>query len=83
MSEDIKEIKTSLRDIATALRTLSALEQKHHDMAADITRAHGRIKDHEDRIRTIEFSTAGNLWIERIVWVAVAAIVAAFVKGGF
>lgn len=83
MSEDIKEIKSSLRDIATALRTLSALEQKHYDMAVDIDRAHSKIKDHEDRIRTIEFSTAGNLWIERMVWVAVAAIVAAYVKGVF
>ena len=81
MSEDIKEIKDALKDIAKAMRTLSALEQKHLDMIQDINRAHSKIADHEERIRNIEFSTASNLWIERIVWVAVAAMIAVFIKG--
>lgn len=81
MAEDIREIKGALKDIAQAMRTLSALEQKHMDMAQDINRAHKKIDDHEGRLRDIEFSTASNLWIERLVWVAVAGIISVFIKG--
>ena len=81
MAEDIREIKGALKDIAQAMRTLSALEQKHMDMVQDINRAHKKIDDHEGRIRNVEFSTASNLWIERLVWVAVSALVAVFIKG--
>lgn len=72
MSEDIADIKTSLRDIANAMQSLAVLEQKHNDSYDAIVRAHKRLDDQEDRVRKIELSTASHLWMERVVWVAAA-----------
>lgn len=72
MSEDITDIKQSLRDIANAMQSLAVLEQKHNDSYDAIVRAHKRVDDHEDRLRKVELSTASHLWMERVVWIAAA-----------
>mgnify|MGYP000188658014 FL=1 len=72
MSEDINDIKTSLRDIAAAMQSLAVLEQKHNDSYDAIVRAHKRLDDQENRVRKIELSTASHLWMERVVWVSAA-----------
>jgi septal ring factor EnvC (AmiA/AmiB activator) len=72
MSEDITDIKTSLRDIADAMRSLAVLEQKHNDSYDAIVRAHKRIDDVEPRVRKLEVTTAQQLWMERVVWVSAA-----------
>lgn len=72
MSEDINDIKTSLRDIAAAMQSLAVLEQKHNDSYDAIVRAHKRLDVQEDRVRKIELSTASHLWMERVVWVSAA-----------
>lgn len=72
MSEDINDIKTSLRDIAAAMQSLAVLEQKHNDSYDAIVRAHKRLDNQEDRVRKIELSTASHLWMERVVWVSAA-----------
>jgi vacuolar-type H+-ATPase subunit I/STV1 len=72
MSEDISDIKTSLRDIASAMNSLAVLEQKHNDSYDAIVRAHKRIDDVEPRLRKIEISTAQQLWMERVLWVSAA-----------
>lgn len=72
MSEDIADIKTSLRDIAKAMHSLAILEQKHNDSYDAIVRAHKRLDDQEQRLRKVEVSTAQQLWMERVVWVAAA-----------
>lgn len=79
MSDDIVEIKTSLRDIAKALNSLTALEQKHINTKEDIDRIDSQVNDHEKRIRANELKLASQLWIERIVWVAVAGIISAVI----
>jgi hypothetical protein len=72
MSDDIADIKTSLRDIASAMQSLAVLEQKHNDSFDAIKRAHTRVDEHEIRLRKVELSTASHLWIERVVWIAAA-----------
>ena len=79
MSEDIVEIKTSLRDIAKALNSLATLEQKHINAKEDIERIDSKVSDHESRIRANELKLASNLWVERVVWVAVAGIISAVI----
>lgn len=83
MSEDVREMKTALRDIAASLKTLSVLEEKHANSDAAIKRGHSRIDDHEKRIRELEFKIAGSLWIERVIWVVVAGVLGVWIKGGF
>ena len=72
MSSDISDIKTSLRDIASAMKSLAVLEQKHNDSYDAIVRAHKRLDDQEQRVRKVELSTASHLWMERAVWIAAA-----------
>lgn len=79
MSDDIVEIKTSLRDIAKALNSLATLEQKHISTKEDIDRIDKIVGDHETRIRNNELKLATQMWVERIVWVAVAGIISAVI----
>ena len=72
MSEDMTDIKQSLRDIAQAMNSLAVLEQKHNDSYDAILRAHKRVDDHETRLRKVELSTASQLWMERVLWVTAA-----------
>lgn len=79
MSDDIVEIKTSLRDIAKALNSLAMLEQKHINTKEDIDRIDSRVNDHEQRIRANELKLASQLWIERAMWVVVAGVISAVI----
>ena len=72
MSEDIADIKLSLRDIASAMKSLAVLEQKHNDSYDAIIRAHKRLDIQEERVRKIELTTAQQLWMERALWIAAA-----------
>lgn len=92
LSEDMTEIKGSLKAIASSLSSLAVLEQKHHEAREGIARAHKRIeaietstkedfKIHEKRIQNLELYDAKNLWVERIVWVIVAVGISVFSQG--
>lgn len=72
MADDISDIKTSMRDIASAMQSLAVLEEKHTTSFDAIKRAHKRLDDQETRLRRVELSTASHLWMERVVWVAAA-----------
>ena len=73
MSEDMKDVRSALKDIAQSLKTLSVLEAKYLE-----TRS--RMDDHEARIRKLELSIASNLWVERVMWVTLAGFVSMGVK---
>ena len=73
MSEDMKDVRSALKDIAQSLKTLSVLEAKYLE-----TRS--RMDDHEARIRKLELSIASNLWVERIMWVTLAGFVSMGVR---
>ena len=93
LSVDISDMKIALTSIAESMRNISGLEQRQVSLAEAITRAHSRIdeiqdvlkdevKGHEKRIQAIELSLAKNQWIERVIMVAVMAVIALWVKGG-
>tara|TARA_R110000782_G_scaffold59846_1_gene123990 strand:+ start:73 stop:357 length:285 start_codon:yes stop_codon:yes gene_type:complete len=73
MSEDMKDVRSALKDIAQSLKTLSVLEAKYLE-----TRS--RMDDHEARIRKLELSIASNLWVERVMWVTLAGFVSMGVR---
>ena len=73
MSEDMKDVRSALKDIAESLKTLSVLESKYLE-------TRGRMDDHEARIRKIEVSIASNLWVERVMWVTLAGFISLGVK---
>lgn len=73
MSQDMKDVRSALKDIAESLKTLSVLESKYLE-------TRGRMDDHEARIRKIEVSIASNLWVERVMWVTLAGFISLGVK---
>jgi peptidoglycan hydrolase CwlO-like protein len=75
MAEDISEMKDSLKGINEALHTLARLEERHSSTQDNVFRLNSRIDDHEERIRSNETKLASQMWIERVMWVAVAAFV--------
>ena len=75
MAEDISEMKDSLKGINEALHTLARLEERHSSTQDNVFRINGRIDDHEERIRANEARLASQMWVERVMWVVVAAFV--------
>lgn len=80
MAGDIADIKTSMRDIADAMKSLAVLEEKHNNSYDAIVRAHKRLDNQEERLRKIELSTASHLWMERVVWIAAAFAINYFLQ---
>lgn len=61
--------------------TLKALTKLIIDQAASDTKLSAlteTVKDHEARIRVVEKHQAKNLWLERVVWILVAAALTAY-----
>jgi septal ring factor EnvC (AmiA/AmiB activator) len=79
LAEDMSEVKQSLRGISKVLNKLAALEEKHTSTQQTLSRMHSRIDDHDTRIRANEVKMASTMWVERIVWVAVAGIISAVI----
>jgi chromosome segregation ATPase len=90
---DVSDIKGVMGSIDKSLQKLTLLEERHSQTRESSNRAHRRIdevedtlqdeiKGHEKRIQALEIHDAKGLWVERVVWVAVAGIVAAVIKMG-
>lgn len=72
VSEDLGEIKSALKDIATSLRTLAVLEEKHNSVEQSVKRAFKRIDKVAERLEAIE-KTMPNLVLASS-WVFKAAM---------
>ena len=92
-ANDVSDIKGVMSSIDKSLQKLTILEERHSQTRQSSDRAHKRIdevedilkdeiKGHEKRIQNLELHDAKGLWIERVVWVAVAGIIAAVIKVG-
>lgn len=90
---DVSDIKGVMGSIDKSLQKLTLLEERHSQTRESSERAHRRIdevedsfkddiKGHEKRIQALEIHDARGLWVERVVWVAVAGIIAAVIKMG-
>jgi regulator of replication initiation timing len=90
---DVSDIKGVISSIDKSLQKLTLLEERHLQTRESLDRAHKRIdevedwlqdevKGHEKRIQNLEIHDAKGLWVERVVWVAVAGIIAAVIKMG-
>jgi predicted nuclease with TOPRIM domain len=79
LSEDMGEVKQSLKEISRALDTLARLEEKHSSTQKSVDKVNSQLDDHEKRIRTNEIKLASQMWVERIIWVAVAGIISSVI----
>lgn len=91
-ANDVSDIKGVISSIDKSLQKLTLLEERHYQTKESLGRAHKRIdevedwlqdevKGHEKRIQSLEIHDAKNLWVERIVWVVAAALIATLTKG--
>ena len=92
-ANDVSDIKGVMGSIDKSLQKLTLLEERHSQTRESSDRAHRRIDEVEDsfkdeikgdekRLQALELHDAKGLWVERVVWVAVAGIVAAAIKMG-
>jgi chromosome segregation ATPase len=81
-ANDVTDIKGVITSIDRSLQKLTVLEERHTQTRDDLDEIKDSHKDHERRIQALEIHDAKGLWVERVVWVAVAGIVATVIKMG-
>lgn len=81
-ASDVSDIKGVITSIDRSLQKLTVLEERHAQTRDDLDEIKSSHKDHEKRIQALEIHDAKGLWVERVVWVAVAGIVATVIKMG-
>jgi len=81
-ANDVTDIKGVITSIDRSLQKLTVLEERHSQTRDDLDEIKDAHKDHERRIQALEIHDAKGLWVERVVWVAVAGIVATVIKMG-
>jgi chromosome segregation ATPase len=81
-ANDVTDIKGVITSIDRSLQKLTVLEERHTQTRDDLDEIKDSHKDHERRIQALEIHDAKGLWVERVVWVAVAGIIAAVIKMG-
>ena len=79
---DVSDIKGVMNSIDRSLQKLTVLEERHTQTRDDLDEIKDSYKDHEKRIQALEIHDAKGLWVERVVWVAVAGIIATVIKMG-
>jgi chromosome segregation ATPase len=81
-ANDVTDIKGVITSIDRSLQKLTVLEERHTQTRDDLDEIKDSHKDHERRIQALEIHDAKGLWVERVVWVAVAGIIATVIKMG-
>jgi hypothetical protein len=81
MEDRLARIEQKVDRLADAITMMARIEERmsaQHDTNARFGK---RLDDHEDRMRVVEKKQASGAWIERGVWVLVAASVALLFRG--
>lgn len=78
LSDDIKEVKSTLKELTAAVNRLAVIEERQVTDRASLDRAFGSIKDHEGRLKCLEAGQITNkqtsAWVHQAVWACVAFI---------
>lgn len=80
LAEDVKELRTTMRELASAMVQLAKVEERQSIAMTQIQRGTERDDDHEKRLTMLEsqmpaMQQQGNhvqLWIDRVLWAAMA-----------
>ena len=82
MEDRLARIEQKVDKLTDAITLLARIEER---MAAQHDTNHrfgSRLDCHDERLRNIETKQSSGAWVERGVWVAVAAAVAWLFRGG-
>lgn len=78
LSEDLKEVKSTLKELTAAVNRLAVIEERQVTDRASLDRAFGSIKDHEGRLKVLENGQVTNkqvgAWVHQAVWACVAVV---------
>lgn len=78
LSEDLREVKSTLKELTAAVNRLAVIEERQVTDRASLDRAFGAIKDQEIRIKCLEAGQVTNKqvghWVLSAVWAAVGVV---------
>ena len=69
----LDRIETKLDKLTEVVVKLATIEVRQTSLNEGLKRLGTRVDDHEGRIRPLETRQASISWVERVIWVALAA----------
>lgn len=84
LHEDVSEMKSVLKDLATAITKLALIEERQANAAAALERAFGALERVETRVAALEKDVPANkrvsVWVDRAIWAGMGLLVMTVMK---
>lgn len=84
LHEDVNEMKSVLKDLATAITKLALIEERQANAAAALERAFGALERVETRVSVLEKDVPANkrvsVWVDRAIWAGMGLLVMTVMK---
>lgn len=84
LHEDVSEMKSVLKDLATAITKLALIEERQANAAAALERAFGALERVETRVTALEKDVPANkrvsVWVDRAVWAGLGLLAMTVMK---
>jgi alpha-D-ribose 1-methylphosphonate 5-triphosphate synthase subunit PhnI len=84
LHEDVSEMKSVLKDLATAITKLALIEERQANAAAALERAFGALERVESRVSALEKDVPANkrvgVWLDRAIWAGMGLLAMTVLK---
>jgi hypothetical protein len=84
LHEDVSEMKSALKDLATAITKLALIEERQSNAAAAQERAFGVLSKLEERVSNLESYVPANkrvsVWLDRATWAGMGLLAMLVIK---
>lgn len=84
LHEDVSEMKSVLKDLATAITKLALIEERQANAAAALERAFGALERVEARVAALEKDVPANkrvnVWVDRAIWAGLGLLAMTVMK---
>jgi chromosome segregation ATPase len=84
LHEEVSEMKSVLKDLATAITKLALIEERQANAAAALERAFGALERVESRVSALEKEVPANkrvsVWVDRAIWAGMGLLVMTVMK---
>lgn len=84
LHEDVSEMKSVLKDLATAITKLALIEERQANAAAALERAFGALERVESRVAALEKDVPANkrvnVWVDRAIWAGLGLLAMTVMK---
>ena len=84
LHEDVSEMKSVLKDLATAITKLALIEERQANAAAALERAFGALERVEARVAALEKDVPANkrvnVWVDRAIFAGMGLLAMTVIK---